>query len=148
MPAAIQVDKEQVRMLVLSVGVREAARQMGIAESTVQYWSMTGKWLAACKPTPAIVPLPPTMIGSTGSTKPVDALCNVLSDRHKKSRLALSKYVREASHQAAIAPDKLGISDAVANVAKIMDRVWPADHTQNLRIAIFGGDSEKPVIDI
>src|SRR6478736_5623285 len=45
MPAALQIDKEQVRIVAVTVGVREAARQFGLPEGTVRAWSCREGWL-------------------------------------------------------------------------------------------------------
>jgi hypothetical protein len=100
MPAPLAVDKEQVRMLVLSIGVRQAARQMGIAEGTVQDWSAAGKWLADTRPTPAKLPPPASMVSPTSPTKPADALRDVLSDDSRETRISLSKAARKLAKKA------------------------------------------------
>ena len=38
------VDREAVRLLALSIGAREAARRLGIKESTLLSWSYRLKW--------------------------------------------------------------------------------------------------------
>jgi hypothetical protein len=38
------VSREAVRILALSIGAREAARRLGIKESTLLSWSHRGKW--------------------------------------------------------------------------------------------------------
>lgn len=43
---ALDVDREQVRMLCVQYGPREAARMCGIKEATVLDWCASGKWLA------------------------------------------------------------------------------------------------------
>lgn len=47
MPAgqAVPIDKDQVRIVAVAVGVREAARQFGLPEGTVQFWSAKEGWL-------------------------------------------------------------------------------------------------------
>jgi hypothetical protein len=42
--AQLPVDREAVRMLAFSIGAREAARRLGIKESTLLSWSHRGKW--------------------------------------------------------------------------------------------------------
>lgn len=73
MPAALDIDKGQVQMLVLTYGVREAARQLGIPEGTVQAWSARGKWLIDA---PRSQPLPPTVVrrATDATIAPVNAL--------------------------------------------------------------------------
>lgn len=45
MPAALEVDHEQVRIVALAIGVREAARQFGLTEDCVRTWSSREGWL-------------------------------------------------------------------------------------------------------
>lgn len=158
MPAAIQVDKEQVRMLVLSVGVREAARKMGLNEKTVLHWSHTGDWLKDCRPTPAIpakLPPPASMTPSVNSVKPADALEDTLLSDGQATKVATMRFARKSAEYAAnlaeTDPEKaLGhASDvkALAGAAQIVGG-WAAGQTAGVRIAIFTGVADAPVIDV
>lgn len=117
MPAPIAVDKEQVRMLVLNVGVREAARQCGINEKTVLHWSHTNKWLADTRPSPAKLPPPASQIGSVVSVAPADALGNILAQQSKTTRLNLARAVERASEQARDHDDPLGAARNIKETA-------------------------------
>lgn len=44
MPAALEVDREHVKLIAFQVGTREAARQLGLSEETVLQWSKREKW--------------------------------------------------------------------------------------------------------
>jgi hypothetical protein len=44
MPAALEVDHEQVKALAFQIGIRDAARQMGLPEQTVLKWATREKW--------------------------------------------------------------------------------------------------------
>lgn len=46
MPQALPVDREKVKMVALQIGVREAARQFELPESTVKSWSTREGWFA------------------------------------------------------------------------------------------------------
>lgn len=117
-------------MLAVAVGVREAARQMELPEATVQAWSARYGWFES-----QVVALPPTMKGATVATKAPDALENVLRERHKKTRLGLSKYVRDAAHVAAKSKGDLNLAPAVKAVADIMGKVWPQEAaTTNIQV--------------
>lgn len=119
MPAPLDVDKEQVRMLVLSVGVREAARQMGIAEGTVQYWSMKGNWLEPTKDRLAELPKPLSQQGSTASTSAVQALCNSLADQSKLVRTKMAAaFVKGASKA-----EQMDGKDVIASSGKLHELV-------------------------
>lgn len=98
MPAPIKVDKDQVRMLVLAVGVREAARKLGLKEDTVAAWSARGDWLAVTRPQAAQVPLPASMVSASSASKsPVQALQAALADDERETRVSLSRGTRRAA---------------------------------------------------
>lgn len=127
MPAALDVNKEEVRMLVLSVGVREAARQMGLNEDTVSTWSANGGWLAHTKPQAKPL-LPLSLIPRSSITsKPADALQKALTERHEHTKLGLSLYAARASRQASRMPkhELLEAAPSVKAVADVMAKVWP-----------------------
>ena len=65
MPAKIDIDRNQVRMLVQDIDVRETARQLGLNEETVAAWSARGKWLESL---PRNIPLPPSMVQAPASS--------------------------------------------------------------------------------
>lgn len=44
MPAALEVDKDAVKLVAFQIGVREAARQFGLDEERVLKWSQREKW--------------------------------------------------------------------------------------------------------
>jgi DNA-binding transcriptional regulator YdaS (Cro superfamily) len=83
MPAALNVNREAVQALAVSIGVRAAARELGINESTVQQWSKRENWFPTVKTVH-----PPTVIERvTSVTKsPVDAMRDV----GERSRFALA----------------------------------------------------------
>lgn len=121
MPAPLNVDKEQVRMLVLSIGVREAARKLDIAEGTVQAWSARGNWLEATRPSPAILPQPVSMRGATVATKPADALAECLADDSRETRISLSRGARRMAQEVETAPlEQAGDAFQVGKLAALL----------------------------
>lgn len=92
------VDHEAVKTLCVAIGVRKAARQLGLPESTVKSWSTRGKWFLQ----PPCVQQPPTVekilkpLASSAST-PSNSLANSLADDSSVTRLKLSKAARKAA---------------------------------------------------
>lgn len=111
------VDREAVKTLAIAVGVREAARQVGLPESTVKSWSTRQKWFVD-------PPKPPTITNPRGasiaSKSPSQALSDSLADDNKATRHALSKALRKgAEHAADMQPGAiLKQSRAVVDMAK------------------------------
>lgn len=95
MPAALSVDREAVRVLVLAVGVREAARRMDLPEDTVKSWSSRGKWLAQ----PAATPIPPTVQrpAPNAPISPSEAMQAALRDDSEATRSSLSRAMRRVA---------------------------------------------------
>lgn len=90
MPAALDVDREAVKTLAMAVGVREAARRMGLDENTVRQWSAREGWL---RDAPRSQPLPPTVLQPvTGVTKsPSQAMGETLKELAGRTRLGHAK---------------------------------------------------------
>lgn len=93
MPAALDVDWEAVRTLAVAVGVREAARRVGLDESTVQSRSQRERWLADL---PRSQPLPPTVLArATSETmRPSEAMAGALRDMSARTRLGHARVAQ------------------------------------------------------
>lgn len=88
-------------MLVMSVGVREAARRLEIPEGTLCVWAKRGNWLKDCKPTAPKVDPPPTLKGEITVIKPADAMAEEMRENGEASRLALGRAIRKGSEHLA-----------------------------------------------
>lgn len=144
-------------MLVLAVGVTEAAKQTGIDLSTVKQWSARGKWLAHTR----VIHVPPPMPTSmqprhvTGVTSPGDALENTLKERQNHTKLGLSLFAARAARVASKLPqDKLlARAGEVKAVADIASKVWPeVQGDTGMHVSFFSitteQASEGPIIDV
>lgn len=122
------IDREAVKTLAIAVGVREAARQMGIPESTVKSWSTRGAWFK--QPI-----LPPTLTkpnnASTASKTPSDALADTLRKRSGKTKLHLSKFTLDASKAAARSKGDLKLARSVKEIAQTASLVHQWEGTQS-----------------
>lgn len=150
-PARSDIDREQAKMLVLQLGVRAAAREMNIPESTVQSWSARGNWLAETRVTviPAALPPPASQQlkpGSTIATKPAQALQNRLKRDSESTRLGLSTAARKAARKFAGKDGDAIIakSQELRHIAAVASQVhgWEGSKvggfTLNLGVAVTG----------
>jgi hypothetical protein len=118
----VSIDKESVRMLALEVGVRQAARQLGLSEDRVRNWSSRYNWLQASSPH-RTTPLTPNTPG--------DILQATLAARKQESRAKLSEYQVRAASEAAAHAQPLSITRQVNDLASIHAKVWPEDQTNS-----------------
>ncbi len=100
MPAELDVDKEQVRMLVLSVGAREAARRCNLKEDTVLQWSKRYGWLLHLREE---TKLPQSMQKQNviGVISPADTLERLIREGGNATKLAGMKYAQQVTEYAA-----------------------------------------------
>lgn len=151
MAVALNVDREQVKMLVQSIGCTETAKQTGIALNTVLQWSSRFGWLQALREKQKL-PASMTHKDVIGVIKPSDALQNTLVDDSKVTRLAASRAIRKGFAALAAMPGEEIIAQGpnVASLTKAASQVhgWQEGQTQMLRVAIYRGGDEPPVIDV
>ena len=154
MPKPLNVDWPAVRVLAVAVGVREAARQMGISEDSVRQRSKRERWMTSPKAAAQRALAKPVTRLSPNAVSPAEALANVLSECKHRSKLGLSLYAASAAQQAAEHRDKLGIAGQVKDVAHVHKTLWP-EETGNkplLSVGILTGaipvyDAETGEID-
>ncbi len=162
MPAPLAVDREAVRVLVIAVGAREAARRMGLSEDAVRQWCTRGKWLADTKPRQAL-PLSQQPVATVAKTAAL-ALSDALADDSKQTRLGFSRAYRKAAAHVSELPG----SDVVTNAQDIkalaqgaaLVHGWDAGQVRptHVQINLLGGaygekaaqasEPEQPTIDI
>ncbi len=100
MPARLDVDRAQARMLVMQLGYAEASRRTGVAHATLRQWGSRGGWTVR-------EPLPPTMQPVTFGTvtrvtsQPADALSAVLHEDDRETRVSLSRATRRRAERLA-----------------------------------------------
>jgi hypothetical protein len=87
MPKPLNVDWPAVRVLAVAVGVREAARQMGISQDAVRQRSKREGWMASPKTLPQRALAKPATSVSPNALSPAYALANVFSERKQRSRM-------------------------------------------------------------
>jgi hypothetical protein len=130
MPKPLNVDWPAVRVLAVAVGVREAARQMGISQDAVRQRSKREGWMASPKAVAQRALAKAVTSVSPNVLSPADALANVLSERKHRTKLGLSKYAAEAAERAGESDGDLTLSRNVRDVAAVGSTLWPEDHNE------------------
>lgn len=135
-----KIDREAVKTLAIAIGVRAAARQLGLSEERVMKWSQRDKWFKQPEP----VPLPITLANHEVRVvrKPSDVLANVLAEDNRETKIGLSKAGRKAAETFAgmngeqVIEQADGFSKIVTGVSKIhaWEAVQPGSGTLNLNL--------------
>lgn len=125
MPAALDVNWEEVKMLAISIGVREAARRMELSEDAVRQRSSREGWLANL---PRSQPLPPSMVRPvTNVTTGSNALANAMREDATEARASVLRTARRAVARVERCDDDELIVPEVATVLN--------QHTKTLSMA-------------
>jgi hypothetical protein len=134
MPAPLNVNREAVKTLAIAIGVRQAARKMGLDEKTVLGWSHRHNWFKGEHEPPSVngcksVKSPEVMAAS-------EVMAEILADDERETRLSLAKYARKCSKSAASSPDldKARLVHKVAQTAGIVHR-W-ADQSASVQFSL------------
>lgn len=107
MPPPLKIDKEAVRVLVVAIGPRAAARELGIPEATVLAWSNRGGWLEKVKEMREIAATRVQerqeargIVQSVAIKCPAQALADVMADDSRETRISLSRASRRLAKDA------------------------------------------------
>jgi hypothetical protein len=151
MAAVLDIDKEQVQMLVLTYGVREAARMLGLSENTVSTWSARGAWLAD---RPASVPLPPSMVKAVKAPAPVIAQAQAMKDDALKGRAAALRVTRRALERAdrydddeLMVPDVAQVVNTYVKSAALAGGYSSSDAVAKIDLRVTGQRSDVGAIE-
>src|SRR5678809_146391 len=131
------VDREAVKTLAVAIGVREAARKLGLNEDTVCSWARRGKWFAPT-PTPKSQAIDLQALHATPSM--------ALASYGKSTRLHLAKASHKASEHLAEQPAEaiLDRSQAMRHVSAVASQVhgWEQNQGQQgaLDIQVLTGE--------
>jgi hypothetical protein len=93
-----QVDREAVKTLAIAVGVREAARRLGLNEDRVCQWSKRGQWFKN-PPKPKTIAVQQGIVSTVSTAS--DALRSTLTERSNATKLGLSKAAAKAAEHLA-----------------------------------------------
>ncbi len=117
----ISKDIELVKALALEIGIRPAARKLGVNEDTACSWADRYGWdISGTKPGPE-------NSASRLQANPIDVLQATLAARKQESRAKLSEYQVRAATEAAAHEKPLSITRQVNDLASIHSKVWPEE---------------------
>jgi hypothetical protein len=146
MPKPLNVDWPAVRVLAVAVGVREAARQIGISQDAVRQRSKREGWMASPKTAAQRALAKPVTSVSPSVLSPADALANVLQEHERETKLSLARSARRMAKDA----EEATLREApyvhkAAQVASITHK-WDQREEQSnvmVNIALLGIDPES-----
>ena len=145
-------NREAVKVLAQAIGVREAARRMGLSEERVMKWSQrdpAGPWMS--QPGAAMIAAP-SVTGATrqlsACPQPVrtasEALADVNAENGARSRSAALRYsARNLEHLADLSPDEgVLLAAQAASLTKVAATAgeWSSASRGNVRINILAAD--------
>ena len=153
---AVPINREAVKVLAQAVGVREAARRMGLGEERVLKWSQrdpAGPWgnMVPAPPPPSRGPVAKIACPQNVRT-PSEALAEANADNSRRSRSAALRYsARTLEHAADLDPETaLASASDVSSVVKVASVAggWSDSDKLKVRVNIFAGQgSAVQVVD-
>lgn len=155
MPAALELDRNEVRIVAVQIGVREAARQFGLSEETVMSWSKREGWLREKEEQEEIVERAKWQKReSQGLPAVARTASEILKSYDGDTRMGLAKGLKAgADHVAQLdGQEVLMAAGQVAQLAKASGLVhnWQANSAGiSIRMDIVSQCSDSgPVIDV
>jgi len=146
--AAPQINREAVKVLAQAVGVREAARRMGLGEERVMKWSQrdpAGPWgsMVPAPPPPSRGPVAKVACPQNVRTAS-EALADVNAENGARSRSAALRYsARGLEHLAELSPeDGVLLAPQAASLVKVASTAgdWASSSRGSVRINILAAD--------
>jgi len=143
---AAKAIQEQVRILALQIGVRPAARQLGLNEDTVCSWASRYDWKVPTVTNGA----PPSIASTMQATHVADSVASELAENERETRLSLARSARRMAKDAELAT--LRNSGEVKNVAQTAAIVHRWDQKQQqsnvmVNIALLGVEPSEVLVE-
>jgi len=142
------INREAVKVLAQAVGVREAARRMGLGEERVMKWSQrdpAGPWgsLLSAPPPPSRGPVAKIACPQNVRT-PSEALADINAENGARSRSAALRYsARNLEHLAELSPEEgVLLAPQAASLVKVASTAgdWSTTSRGSVRINILAAD--------
>jgi hypothetical protein len=153
--AAVPVSWEAVRALAMVVGVREAARRMGLSEDQVRQRSSREKWLATDQAKRAVAIANAERTGKSlaipvSPMSPAALISAELASLGSKTRLSLARGIAKGSEfvETLTGHEVLDASADIKSIAQTADLVhgWKDSAPQvKIRLDVLGGSGEAMV---
>jgi hypothetical protein len=115
------------------VGLREIARKMNLPEGTVLARATRDGWTRQIQ---VLRERQSDAVAVTPVQSVPQSLFAILAERRDRTKLGLSKYIAEASEQAAEHKDKLSIASKVRDVSQVHSTLWPEQQNPNAIVNI------------
>lgn len=148
MPAPLNVNREAVKTLAIAIGVRQAAREMGLPQGTVQAWSKRGHWFDDPRSKTAVINGRQS-VQPLATKAPSVALQDTLARLGESTRANLAKAHSKATAYAAKLPAKELMSKDKATALRLhgqgagLVHQWEAKQQQTnvmVNVALLGID--------
>jgi len=155
MPQALEIDRDEVKLIALSVGVREAARQYGLPEATVQAWSARYGWFAQREQEVAIVEAAKELKRERQGLQPIATSPAEILKRtgpNTRAKLAIAVEKQAESLAETDAQELVLMAQTVTTVingaAKLHSWAITVEGSVRLDVLASGAGDSAPVIDI
>lgn len=139
MPAALPVDYRSIQvMFAQGHTLYELAEMSGVSVNTLKArsaregWKTKGDAIKEAKQSKVLAVALSNGRMQPAATNGADLVALTLADRKKRTKLALSSYLEDASEELAAVPskDKLSVTDAALQLATMASKVYPEDHQE------------------
>lgn len=143
MPAALEINRNEVEMNVRMYGVRETARMMGLNENTVLAWAHRGNWLGNI---PRSSPLPPTVIQpAIGAISGPKALAQVMLEDSQDCRSTALRVAKRALRRVErcdddelLMPEVAGVLNQHTKTASVAGNWQPSAPSLKIQLGATG----------
>jgi hypothetical protein len=133
-------EREQVRVLAIEIGARNAARKLGLNEDTVCSWSLRYDWKLPKRDRNGSVTLSDQMRAAEPASGLQSRVGDVLLASHKElesaTRTSLSRATMRAAAEAESLPQVLPHSGRINDVAAAASRLFGWDRNQSGNVTL------------
>lgn len=155
MPAPLEVDREQVRLVAVQIGVREAARQFDLPEETVKTWSGRYGWFKEKQQEQQLVTVARERKRESQGLSPREPKASEILEKYgKQTRLALAKGLAKGAETVAdmdgqeVLMSAAQIKQLTGAAKDVHGWAQTVEHKLSLDVLASGQAQEHPVLDV